>query len=53
MQVIKEHMAPITSVAFVPEEDMGSEILITSAGDWTVRMWARDKESRKFRATRK
>lgn len=38
-------MAPVTSVTFVPAGELGpQEILITSAGDWTVRMWQREGE---------
>lgn len=40
-------MAPVTSVAFVPPGDLGhQEMLITSAGDSTVRLWQREERGK-------
>jgi len=53
-QVLKEHMAPVMSLAFVPAGELGTqEMLITAAGDWTVRMWQRELGVGKYRSVGK
>ena len=42
------------SLAFVPAGELGThEMLITAAGDWTVRMWQRELGVGKYRSVGK